>query len=489
MVSTQLSRKVVSAVRSVGPLPRFHADWLAESFAPDVDVAAMSVGRGAGKTYLAAKLAAVALTPGSPLWRPELEVLAVSASLAQSRTMLGMLRQFVDLDNYSVADSDQRISVTHKATGARFRVLSSSGKRALGLSQFSIIMADEPGSWETRNGEMLYQAITQSLGKLPAQKVLFVGTEAPAPDGGWWPELLAAGSGDGIHVTDLRAGPELAWDSWAAICAANPLVHTVDTIRRRILRERDEARRNPTLRPAYESYRLNRGGIGENTVLVSADAWRTVESRDVAPRQGRPIVGVDLGAERSWSALWAMWPNGRSECYAVVGGIPDLSERERQDAQPAGLYRRLEADGVLLVDEGLHVARPETLISHMVTVGISPQIILCDRFKLGAFRDAVAGRWPIRDRATRWSDSTEDISAFRQMVADGPLSITLQCRALGGVSIAQAAVKVDGDSVRVVKRASHRSRDDVAVAGTLAAGEMSRRLRRPARRPSRRMLT
>ena len=209
----------------------------------------------------------------------------------------------------------------------------------------------------------------------------------------------------------------------------------------------------------------------------------------MAPREGRPIVGVDLGASRSWSALWALWPNGRSEAYAVVGGIPDLSERERQDAQPAGLYRRLEADGVLLVDEGLHIARPATLINHMVHMGINPSLIMADRFKEGDFRDAVAGRWPFRVRATRWSDSTEDISAFRQMVVDGPLSITPQCRALGGVSIAQAAVKVDGDSVRVVKRAGHRSRDDVAVAGTLAAGEMSRRLRRPARRPARRMLT
>ena len=61
------------------------------------------------------------------------------------------------------------------------------------------------------------------LGKLPEQRVLLIGTRAPSPDDGWWPELLDAGSGDGIHVTDLHAGPELAWDSWEAICAANPI--------------------------------------------------------------------------------------------------------------------------------------------------------------------------------------------------------------------------------------------------------------------------
>ena len=430
------------------------------------------------------------MSPGSPLWRPELEVLAVSASLAQSRTMLGMLKQHLVLDDYSVADSDQRISVTHKAAGARFRVLSSSGKRALGLSQFSIIVVDEPSSQDYRNGRLLFDAVRQSLGKLPDQRVLLIGTRAPSPDDGWWPVLLDAGSADGIHVTDLHAGPEFAWDSWEAIKAANPLVNTYAPIRRKILRERDEARRTPTLRPAFEAYRLNRGGIGEGAVLVPADAWREMLARPVLPRVGRPVVGLDLGASRSWSALWAMWPNGRSECLAVVGGIPDLVDREKADAQPAGAYQRLERDGVLAVDEGLHMAQPKTLISHMVEAGINPTVILCDLFAYSDLKDVVARRWPLVLRRTRWSEGTEDIAAFRQLVADGPMTLAKECAALASVSIAQAGTKADdGGSVRIVKRAGRRSRDDVAVAGVLAAGELVRRLRRRKRRAPRSSLT
>ena len=111
--------------------------------------------------------------------------------------MLGMLRQFVDVDDYSIADSDQRISVTHKSTGARFRVLSSSGKRALGLSQFSLIMADEPASWEIRGGELLAQAITGSLGKLPEQRVLYIGTRRRQRMG-----VVARAAGCGIWRRD-----------------------------------------------------------------------------------------------------------------------------------------------------------------------------------------------------------------------------------------------------------------------------------------------
>ena len=76
----------------------------------------------------------------------------VSASLEQSRIILGFVREALDdvFDDYRWLDSGQRLAVTHKASGTKLRVLSSSGKRAMGLSQFSTIFADEPGSWEAR---------------------------------------------------------------------------------------------------------------------------------------------------------------------------------------------------------------------------------------------------------------------------------------------------------------------------------------------------
>ena len=77
-----------------------------------------------------------------------------------------------------------------------------------------------------------------------------------------------------------------------------------------------------------------------------------MEARAVPPRVGRPIVGLDLGSSRAWSAAWALWRNGRSECYALAPGVPDLQSRERQDCMPHGLYTALASSGVLLVDAG-----------------------------------------------------------------------------------------------------------------------------------------
>lgn len=169
----------------------------------------------------------------------------------------------------------------------------------------------------------------------------------------------------------------------------------------------------------------------------------------------------------------------------TVGGlragsrIPDLDERERQDAIPKGLYRRLHADGVLLVDRGLRVSRPAVLIDHLVSVGIHPAAIYCDRFLLGALEDAVGGRWPVVPRTTRWSEATEDLAAFRRLVADGPLSIVPEGRALAALALSQASVLSDDQgSIRLQKRRHGRSRDDVAVCGVLAAGALVRHLQR-----------
>ena len=337
---------------------------------------------------------------GSPTYERAIEVLAVSASLEQSRVLLGFVREALAdrEDDYRWLDSGQRLTVTHKATRTRLRILSSSGKRAMGLSQFSTIYADEPGSWEHRGGALMWDALRQSLGKRPGQRLFLIGTRAPAEEGSWWPGLLDGGSGAGTHVT-IQAAPDGApWDAWDTIRRANPLVMHNASLRKTILRERDDARRDPGQRPAFKAYRLNQAVEVYKDVLIDAEAWREVEGRDVAPREGRPIVGLDLGAARSWSAAWALWPNGRSECYAVCPGVPDLAKRERQDGVPRGLYRQLHQEGVLILDEGLRVSRPSTLLDHLVEVGIVPDVVYCDRFALGALMDAVAGRWQVIPR-------------------------------------------------------------------------------------------
>ena len=459
----------------------FHERWIKYAFAPDTEVAALSCPRGAAKTWLFGQLAALALQPGSPTFQRGIETLMVSGSLEQSRILLSFVRQALEdvEDHYRWLDSGQRLQVTHKSTNTKLRVLSSSGKRAMGLSQFSVIFADEPGSWESRGGALMWDALRQSLGKRSGQRLFLIGTRAPAVPGSWWPELLDAGSGPGRHVEVLAAPPDEPWDKWSTVVKVNPLLRVSETLRKTVLRERDEARKNDTMRRSYEAFRLNRMVDVSTEVLIETAAWRAVEAREVPPREGRPILGLDLGSGRSWSGAWALWPNGRSEVYALCPGVPDLDERQRMDAIPRGLYRRLHGDGVLLVDEGLRVSRPSVLIEHVFGIGITPAAIYCDRFNLGTLEDAVRGRCPVVPRTTRWSEATEDIAAFRRLVADGPLSIVPEGRALAALALSQASVLGDDQgSMRLQKKRHGRSRDDVAVAGVLAAGALVRHLGR-----------
>ena len=177
-------------------------------------------------------------------------------------------------------------------------------------------------------------------------------------------------------------------------------------------------------------------------------------AREVPPRKFvRTIVALDLGSERSWSdRRGVLFKSGRSECYAVCPGIPDLESREKQDAMPRGMYKRLYEDGVLIIDEGRRVSRPKTLVDHLVSAGIEIDSIYCDRFVLGELTDAVAGRWPILPRVTRWSEASSDIAGFHQLVKDGPLSITPESRALARLGMSQAKVVSDDQgSVRLQK--------------------------------------
>ena len=204
--------------------------------------------------------------------------------------------------DYRWLDSGQRLACTHKATGTKLRVLSSSGKRAMGLSQFHTIFADEPASWEVRGGALMFDALRQSLGKRPGQRLFLIGTRAPALPHTWWPDLLDAGSGPGKHVQVLTAPAGEPWDTWDVIAKVNPVATVSESLRATILRERDEARRNPTMRRAFEAYRLNRPVDAHSEVLVNLGDWQRAVKRDVpAPRPVAPSSGSTWERNGRWS--------------------------------------------------------------------------------------------------------------------------------------------------------------------------------------------
>ena len=187
----------------------------------------LSCPRGNAKSFLCAQLLGLTLRPGSPLFDEGLESLLVSASMGQSRVVMRMLRESLRdvVDDFRWLDSGTRMQITRKSCNTRMRVLSSSGKRSLGLEGWKVCVGDEPAAWEARGGELQYHSLRQAIGKREGQRLLLVGTRAPADPSGWWCSLVDQGVQPGVHVDELRAPSGASWDAWPTIRACNPMVN------------------------------------------------------------------------------------------------------------------------------------------------------------------------------------------------------------------------------------------------------------------------
>ena len=281
------------------PLRPFQREFVRRALAPGIDTAALSMPRGNGKSWLAAHVLTRALTPGDPLFVSGAEYLLCAASIEQARLCFRFVRSNLEATGeYRFLDSSTRIGIAHKASNTRLRVLSSNGKTAMGVVGCPLAVADEPGSWEVGGGQLMADALMTAQGKPGSRlRLLMIGTLAPAT-GGWWHDLIAAGSTGSTHVTVLQ-GEAATWDRWTTIRRANPLTSISPEFRAKLIEERDAARADSRLKARFLSYRLNLPTADESQVLLTVDDWRRVTARPVPEADGRPVVGLDMGEGRA----------------------------------------------------------------------------------------------------------------------------------------------------------------------------------------------
>ena len=458
----------------------FQRRFVAAVLRPDIKRAALSIPRGNGKSWLAGYLAAEAMRPGGALFDPAAENVLLSGSFDQARYVYRFAKGLLGDTGYAYQENKQMMGILHKASGTRLLVKSSRARSAFGIVGARIAIADEPGAWDTIGGQLMADALDTAIGKPGTDlTVVYIGTLAPAA-AGWWHDLIADGSQGSTYVQALK-GKREKWDSWHEIRRCNPLIAISAEFRKTLLEERDKARRDSRLKARFLSYRLNLPTADESAVLLTVEDWERVCARDVGDAAGWPIVGVDLGGGRAWSAAVAIWPSGRIDARAVAPGTPSIAEQEKRDRVPRGTYQRLVDAGVLTTDGDRRVPRVEVLAD--TAQRWRPLVITCDRFRLPELQDATAGRVRLVPRVARWSDAAEDIRALRRMAADGPLSAARESRELIAASLSVAAVKSDDQgSVRLTKKtANDEARDDVAAALVLAAGAHTRRPAAPRR--------
>ena len=437
----------------------------------------LSMARGNGKSYLAAYILYDAIWPESRHYRRGQEMVLLAASLKQAKVVFGYLRNWLAYTNqYSWTDSSQEIKVIHKRDKTSVRVISSNGKTAMGIVNVPLLVGDEPGSWEVNGGHLMYEAIKGAQGKPGSPlTVLYIGTQAPANQG-WWINLCKRGTWGSTYVK-LIQGDKKRWDDWNVIRKANPLTSVSPEFRETLLEEREEARTDTSIKAFFLSYRLNIPSADESEILLTDEDWSLALDRPILEPEGMPVIGVDLGQGRSWSAAVAVWPNGRVEAFAVAPGIPSLEKQEERDKVPRGTYTRLEQAGMLHVTDGKRVQPIQDFVEMVETRWPEAEEMIADRFRVAELEDYTS--LLVHPRVTRWSEAAEDIRALRKWAKDGPMNVEKGSRKLITASLMVSMIKSDDQgNTRLVKRGTNAEcRDDVSAAMLLGVGHMERETR------------
>ena len=255
----------------------------------------------------------------------------------------------------------------------------------------------------------------------------------------------------------------------------NPVAFVNPHLRRTLEREHGAALSSDRAARTFRQYRLNIPGDPVDTQpLITKAEWARVCSRPVPECEGKPVIGVDLGGSRSWSAAVALWPSGRIEAWAIAPGVPSLSDQEREDQVPDGSYHELARSGGLAVDAGRAVPGIERVLSRIWAW--SPAAIVSDPYRAAELHQVVSGRVRIIERARGGGEATSNVQALRARLLDTPAGVTEAGRVLLGAAFAQTSLVIDGSGVtKVTKTRARRSREDAAAALLLAAGELARR--------------
>lgn len=467
-------------------LASFQKRFIEGALADGVSIAALSVGRGNGKTALAAGLAATHL---AGLWddQPQREVPLAARTRDQGAIAYNFALSFLqsmNLPGRILTRRNPMYEIEYEdGNGPHLlKVVPSTGKAVLGGSATFAVL-DERAAWMTR-GDELEAAILTSLGKRGGRAVI-ISTSAPDDINAFSRWLDSPPSG--TYVQEHRAAEGLPVDDWPSLLEANPgCPEGIGATKEWLLAAAAQAqeRGGSALAHFRNLHRNERINTEARAVLIDLDSWLPCETDDLPPRQGDVIIGLDLGGSASMSCAAFFWPaTGRLECLGWFPSQPSPAARGVTD----GVGRRY----VEMIQRGeLRVLGDRTVPAAGWVADVLAHVqgnpiacILADRFKQGEVGDAIDAcgcRAPIIWRGFGWKDGASDIEGFRRVVLDrrvaAPRSLLLRN------ALADSVVMLDPAGNPKLAKGRALGRIDAAAATILAVAEGERRMLRPARK-------
>ena len=470
--------------------------FLRGAFGQDGD-AALSMGRGGGKTTFVAAIAAAAVDVDGPLVSPMAECLVVCSSFDQGLINFRHILHFLkpSFERYGVGpggrfriqDSANRATVADRETGALLRVLGSDPRRLHGAAP-SLLLLDEISQWPPERVGPMLAALRTSRGKIPGSRALWLGTR-PAIDAHPFQRAL---DGVGVGFSLCYAAPKDA-DPFKASTwrRANPSLPHMPDLAAVIRQESAEAKTDPAMLQAFRALRLNQGvSDSVSSVLVDAAAWRAAMGLPAAGERSREyVLGIDAGQSAAMSAASAFFRSGDLETVAAFPELPSLAERGLADGV-GGLYAEMRQRGEL-IQAGRRVSDLGELLRECLRRWGRPVAVACDRWRAAELRQALESvRFPLADlieRGQGFRDGGEDLRGFRAAVVAGDVRPASSLLLTAAMSEARAVSDPAGNA-KLAKRGEGgrraQARDDAAAAAILAVSAGRRRWSAGAVRPS-----
>ena len=457
------------------------------AFADGIQSAALSVGRGNGKTALLSGIAAATLD--GPLRVPRGETVIVASSFGQARIAFEHVLHFLgdklaDRSQFRTQDTMQSASIEHRPSGAKVRVVGSDPKRAHGLAPV-LVLADEPSQWPESTGERMLAALRTAAGKQPHYRFVALGTR-PADESHWFAKMLAGGCEYAQCHAAKPADPKWQKRTWAK---ANPSMQHMPDLEAAIRTEAAEAKLDPALLAGFDALRLNLGtsDVAE-ALLLTAGTWRRIEGQ--AEASGRVVWGADMGTSEAMSAIAGYWPDtGRLEVVAAFPELPSLAERGLRDGV-GSLYQQMAREGNV-IQCGKWAVEYAPLLEEALRRFGAPSAVICDRWREKELRGALdaagvpAAGLVIRGQGYR--DGGADVRDFRRACVSDKVTPLPSLLLRHAMSEARVARPDPAGNVKLAKKSENgrrmRARDDAVAASILAVAEGSRIAAR--RRPPR----
>jgi phage terminase large subunit-like protein len=446
-----------------------------------------SMGRGNGKTGLAAVLALAHIAGPEAIARGEIY------AAANDRFQAGRLFSEIVAIIERVPWLSERVSIRRHSkelediggTGSLFAALSADVPSKHGLAP-SLVIIDELGQSASRD---LLDALETAMGKRPDPMLWIISTQA-ARDEMPMSQVVDYGlrvqrgeiEDPSFHLVFHAAPPEA--DPWklATWKLANPGLGDILSLEH-VKRLARQAQRMPSAEASFRNLMLNQR-VDATAQFLTAAVWAVGnEPVDMDRLKGRPcFAGLDLGATRDLTALALVFA-GDDGAYDVLPffWLPGENLRDREDVDRVP-YVRWRDQGHLLTVPGKTMDPAAVALKLAELHGLyNIQGLAFDRWRMSDLKRelaAVGTDVPLVEHGQGFRDMRHAIDVLEKLAVDGKLRhgghpVLTWC-------ISNAKTTADAAGNRKLDKSKSTGRIDGAVAAAMALSVATRHEAEPA---------